>query len=461
MTVLYLVATVVMVALDLGIYSTKQIFSESENSKKSYQDGDYQESHTQVEEIENLFQELKKSEGNKNKKLFQELKNGEDASENLKISEDLFQELKKSEVGKVSENLFQELKKSGYSTEKVFSEPKKSEDIKKLFPERVILTHHRPVTPHKLMEEEGKSDFFKPLSTRVIKRVKKFLLFVGYGRSGHSIIGSILDAHPHVIVSYEFYTFRSWSKLAVADEENWKANYFNELYKKSYEDANRVRMNKEKGYNLKIDNLWQGRYDEHIDVIGDKSAGATTEDFLKNKISLLMKYTELEEKVSLPFHLIHTVRNPFDVIATTMIYRIIGIPAFGALKKKFTRHLDEAEREKLKLNYPKILEKIVEETFSYYNATMQLMSVFLSMGDKLLEVHNTDLVHYPKETIFEICEFLELECSDDYLDVCAGKIFKSTSRTRNMVVWPTKLKNMIERRIKKYDMLERYDFNSD
>ena len=34
--------------------------------------------------------------------------------------------------------------------------------------------------------------------------VKKFVFFEGYGRSGHSIIGSLMDAHPHVIIPYQF-----------------------------------------------------------------------------------------------------------------------------------------------------------------------------------------------------------------------------------------------------------------
>ena len=30
--------------------------------------------------------------------------------------------------------------------------------------------------------------------------LKAFVMFVGYPRSGHSIVGALLDAHPHLTV---------------------------------------------------------------------------------------------------------------------------------------------------------------------------------------------------------------------------------------------------------------------
>jgi hypothetical protein len=33
--------------------------------------------------------------------------------------------------------------------------------------------------------------------------VRTFVLFVGYPRSGHSLIGSIMDAHPNIIIAHE------------------------------------------------------------------------------------------------------------------------------------------------------------------------------------------------------------------------------------------------------------------
>lgn len=55
---------------------------------------------------------------------------------------------------------------------------------------------NRNSTDHQLQHQGNLS-----LSTQVINRVKKFMFFVGYQRSGHSIIGTLVDAHPHVVIS--------------------------------------------------------------------------------------------------------------------------------------------------------------------------------------------------------------------------------------------------------------------
>ena len=55
-----------------------------------------------------------------------------------------------------------------------------------------------------------------------------------------------------------------------------------------------------------------------------------------------------------------------------------------------------------------------------------------------------------------IFDFLEVDTTEHYLDACAGKVFKSESRSRNMVVWTPEQIEMVERRMKKYESLSRY-----
>ena len=40
------------------------------------------------------------------------------------------------------------------------------------------------------------------LPTNVTRGIKKFVFFAGYARSGHSIIGALMDAHPHVVIAH-------------------------------------------------------------------------------------------------------------------------------------------------------------------------------------------------------------------------------------------------------------------
>ena len=48
------------------------------------------------------------------------------------------------------------------------------------------------------------------LPKSVINHVNCFLFFVGYARSGHSIIASMLDAHPNVAIAHEYALFVKW-----------------------------------------------------------------------------------------------------------------------------------------------------------------------------------------------------------------------------------------------------------
>ena len=57
------------------------------------------------------------------------------------------------------------------------------------------------------------------------------------------------------------------------------------------------------------------------------------------------------------------------------------------------------------------------------------------LGLSPLEVHCEDLVNDPVETISNICQYLDLECSQDYLQMCADKTFKNVSESRHLVQW--------------------------
>ena len=46
------------------------------------------------------------------------------------------------------------------------------------------------------------------LHTVSYESVEKFCLFVGYSKSGTSLIGATLDAHPNIIISHEIDIFQ-------------------------------------------------------------------------------------------------------------------------------------------------------------------------------------------------------------------------------------------------------------
>ena len=120
------------------------------------------------------------------------------------------------------------------------------------------------------------------LPQNVISGVKKFIFFVGYPRSGHSIIGSILDAHPNVVIAHEYNLFRKLPLIIARNSTRRQTNFteavkelFNQLYQNSYKTVNGSRSRNANGYNLTLNGTWQGRYKDQILVIGDKKGGGS------------------------------------------------------------------------------------------------------------------------------------------------------------------------------------------
>ena len=82
----------------------------------------------------------------------------------------------------------------------------------------------------KSLNSEKETTAFTPLPPEVISSVKLFVLFVNYPRSGSSITGSILDAHPNVIMANELNVLE-W----VQENPNYsKDQLFNSLFENSY-----------------------------------------------------------------------------------------------------------------------------------------------------------------------------------------------------------------------------------
>ena len=56
-------------------------------------------------------------------------------------------------------------------------------------------------------------------------------------------------------------------------------------------------------------------------------------------------------------------------------------------------------------------------------------------------------------TLGKMFEFLEVDASEHYLEVCADKVYKSTSWTRELMFWPPSIKHMVEEKMKRYEFL--------
>eukprot|EP00800_Vazella_pourtalesii_P012815 TRINITY_DN3003_c1_g3_i1.p1 TRINITY_DN3003_c1_g3~~TRINITY_DN3003_c1_g3_i1.p1 ORF type:complete len:251 (-),score=43.44 TRINITY_DN3003_c1_g3_i1:62-814(-) len=117
------------------------------------------------------------------------------------------------------------------------------------------------------------TDIFK--SGSKANKIKYFVLFIGYPRSGHSIVAALLDAHPHVVISHELHVVQLWRDSLIEKEEYSKYDMFKKILKstgKTTKGGGFRSMNRtNKYYTLDVPGLFQGQYEDYIEIIGDKS----------------------------------------------------------------------------------------------------------------------------------------------------------------------------------------------
>ena len=295
------------------------------------------------------------------------------------------------------------------------------------------------------------------LNLQVMNSIKTFVLFVGSARSGHSIVGSLMDAHPHVIIAHEYKIFYNWQHFYNNSNQNWTEMLFSLLYNKSSSDASGIRNSSIKGYSLTVNNLWQGKFDCYIEVIGDKCGGSLNSEYMKNKHLFKIRLNRLLDKLSIPIHFIHVVRNPFDQIATQSLYISchFDTACVRKLKKTLKANLSLPDSKFRKAD---ITERAALQLFNFHKASMELIE-WLGVKN-VLEVHSSDFIKDPKATLGRIFEFLEVDASEHYLQVCADKVFKSTLQTRELMLWPPSVKHMVEERMTSYEFLSQYNFTN-
>ena len=94
-------------------------------------------------------------------------------------------------------------------------------------------------------------------------------MFIGYARSGHSLVGAILDAHPEIIISHEFNVVDHWDNY----KDKTKYRLFYDLHALSQKQAmfrNRAPCLERPGhrYRYHVPGQWRGTYKEQIKVKG-------------------------------------------------------------------------------------------------------------------------------------------------------------------------------------------------
>ena len=253
----------------------------------------------------------------------------------------------------------------------------------------------------------------------------------------------MLDAHPNIIVAHEYFLFK---KLKEHSKLKNRKLLYNELYRNSYMNAQkgwRTSNQTQKGYSISVGGSWQGRFTK-LRVIGDKCGGDSTRMYYRNKHQFRALYRLLKTNVKVPIKTIQVVRNPYDMIATLALYRGSGeedVKLNATTESKYTDF--------------KVLKGAAESVLDISRAIMRMVP---DVGLSPLEVHCEDLIADPAKTISHICQFLDVECSADYLQMCVDKTFKNVSESRHLVDWDPHTLASLMHQIKRFPFFHRYTF---
>lgn len=261
---------------------------------------------------------------------------------------------------------------------------------------------------------------------RKYKGLENFCLFIGYPRSGHSLIASLLDAHPNTLIGMEWCVM-SHLKQNYRRKQIFYSIWQNTIYYKTKKE------NSWTGYSYKVPNSWQGSF-KQLKVIGDKKGGRTSL-FLREQPELLLK---LKKTVGLNIKLIHVIRNPFDVI-TTMTIR-------------------SHQRQKLP-GQPESMDLLpfIKGFFSRADVVKDLIE------KKEFEIYNLfseKFIANPQQELKQLVEYLGLEANQEYISNCCSIVYSEPHQSRKKIPWSTELVVFVENKLLEYPFLSNYKFNN-
>ncbi|MGK7947667.1 MAG: sulfotransferase [Xenococcaceae cyanobacterium] len=248
-------------------------------------------------------------------------------------------------------------------------------------------------------------------------KINQYCIFIGYQRSGSSLVGSLLDAHPNVVIAHEL------NAMKFFEAKYSKNQIYYLLLKNSQEFARQGRS--WSGYSYEVPNQWQGKF-SNLQIIGDKKAALSTIKLGQN----LQLLQQIRQTLQLPIKFVHVYRNPYDNI-TTM---------FKKKDRKSTKLLD------------------FEGTIDYYFELCETINTLKKNIDPqdIFELKHEFLIDNPQKALHELCNFLEIEANKDYLNDCASIVFKSPRKTRETIEWDEAQIELVKSKMAKFDFLQGY-----
>ncbi|MEP0265769.1 sulfotransferase [Dokdonia sp.] len=254
--------------------------------------------------------------------------------------------------------------------------------------------------------------------------INNYIFFIGYPRSGHSLIGSLLDAHSDIVISNEM------NSLYFFKKKYFRHQIFYFILRNSKRHAAIGRSNSD--YSYVVPNQWQGKYRKLIGI-GDKKGGKSSSIFGdENHMKLLHNIEKISQA---KLKIIHVIRNPYDNVSTMILRQV----------KKNGKELTED-----------LFNKRVHKYLELIETNTKLKA---HIPNNICDVHLEDFIANPKKELIRIFQFLEIDVSQEYIKDCSSIVWDKTNQSRfDLPYWTTERIQNFSNSIKPYAFLNRYNY---
>jgi len=247
---------------------------------------------------------------------------------------------------------------------------------------------------------------------RALRDVEAFVMFVGYPRTGHTLICAALDAHPEIVLANELdalaYVKRGVSRrslygMVLARDRRW------------VDDGCRW-----EGYDYRIPGQSQGSW-TRLRVIGDKTAGHSS---MRLGIEPNL-FERLRRTVDVPLKVLHVTRHPLDTVAR--MAKVNGLQPIEVLPE-YLRFAKTAASLRTRVD-----------------------------PDDWIDARHEDLLAEPAAGFARLCTFLGVDASPSYLDACAALVRPRPNESRRVVEWDPEVLGRLAKGVAGLPVLGDYD----
>jgi len=243
--------------------------------------------------------------------------------------------------------------------------------------------------------------------------MRHYALFVGYPRSGHTLVAALLDAHPNMLFANGLdatqYVQCGFEAQEIAALSIWNCRRFTRHGRRS------------NGYQYAVGGGLHGVW-ESLEIVGDKSGDLLSYRLLREPgllDNVLARFSDLAR-------FIHVIRNPFDCIATM------------------------ATRSGVELRVA------AEDFLTLCEANQRARAAIPESAWK--DVRLEQLIERPAGVLREICAFLGTTPDGTYLDRCAKLVFQAPHKSRHDADWPESLVADLTGRLRAFAWFDGYRF---